>query len=149
MFDVLKIDYEEHTLYHRTEAIIEKLDEKFLSVETKWHSNGSMGLWCSTLPHLCCNFGKNCYEVNLKESAKRVGWKFEEFVKFCENRLDRFSYQDLREYCLASGIDVIYLVEWRPVINEVIVINYGAVESINLVDCPGDKTFYLHVEDQP
>lgn len=143
MFTALDIVLEDHKLYHRTDAVIGKLDEKFLEIETRWHSNGSMGLWCSTLPNFCEPFGQNCYEVVFKDSIKRVGWEFGQFFKFCRDRLDRFAYQDLREYCLGAGIDVIYLVEYRPHINEVIVINYDAVDRLDLVSPPKDKTYKL------
>lgn len=143
MFKLLQIEYEEHPLYHRTKAVIESLDEKFLQYETDWHNNGAIGLWCSTYPRLCSNFGQNCYEIKLKPDTKRYGMSLEDLKKLSDERPLRQSYSDLRKYCLDNKFDVLYIKDRWDLVGEVIIINYDQVESISLVEPPEDKEYKL------
>lgn len=146
MFNLCQIESEEHPLYHRTNAEIVDLDETFLGLDTNWHSNGAIGMWCSTLPRLCSAFGKNCYEIIFKSEPNRVGWRYSEFVEWCEGKNTRGDYQDFRQYCLQNGVDVIYILDRCEHIGEVIVVNYDLVECINKVDPPEDKHYKLTSE---
>lgn len=146
MFKLLQIEYEEHPLYHRTKAVIEALNEKFLQYETDWHNNGAIGLWCSTYPRMCSGFGPNCYEIKLKLATKRYGMSLEDLKKLSDKRSSRESYSDLRKYCLDNSFDVLYIKDRWDKVGEVIIINYEQVESISLVEPPEDKDYKLEVK---
>lgn len=149
MFKLLQIEYEEHQLYHRTKAVIEFLDERFLQYETDWHNNGATGLWCSTYPRMCSNFGPNCYEIKLKRDTKRYGMSLEDLKKLSYERSSRQSYSDLRKYCLDNRFDVLYIIDRWNLVGEVIIVNYHQVESILLVEPPEDKQYkLLEVENE-
>lgn len=145
MFNRLKLDYDVHPLYHRTSAFISKLDEQFLQYETTWHNNGAIGLWCSTYPQMCRGFGDNCYLVKLKPDVSRYGLSLEDLKKLSWERQTRQAYSDLRQHCLDTGIDVLYVVDRNPFVGEVIIVNYDKVQSLELVESPGDKDYRLEV----
>lgn len=145
MFKILKIETEDHPLYHRTKATIDNLDEDFLLPETDWHNNGGMGLWCSTLPQMCSAFGENCYHVKLKDSARCFGISLGDLKSLAEVFFDRSDYQIVRQFCFDNGVDVLYVVDVYPRVGEVIVVNYSIVDSVVLVDAPEDKNYNLQV----
>lgn len=147
------ISFEPHDLYHKTNAEIEKLDESFLKKETPWHTNGALGLWCSTFPEeKCHSFGNFCYKILFNNKVRVCkGWIYDDFYKYCCRDKDgprtREDYIKVRKYLLENGIDLIYIIDSSRSINEVIILNYDCVLKVDKVDFGVNKKFWIRYDN--
>ena len=129
--------------YHRSNNDFVFPEENILTENTNWHSNGAMGLWCSTFPNMCECFGEYCYEVKVCSDARWVGWAYNDFYDTCQGISSRLDYLTLRENFLRNGIDVIFIVDASENINEVIILNYRIITFNKVRNIPKDVKYTL------
>ena len=140
MIDILEtLSFEPHTLYHVSPKSFDfpcrqKINEA--REWSPWHSNGVLGLWCSTFPKMCNAFGRHVYRVEMKDGHRAIGLPFGQFQRLTSDMED---FTDLIEYLCRAG-DVAYLVDANPYVGEVIVLNFDAIEAFVEVthDIPED-----------
>jgi hypothetical protein len=132
MIGLLDVDLPPHCLYHASPKSFQfpSREAIFAAREwSPWHANGVLGLWCSTFPKMCSNFGQHTYRVAVRDGCRRVGLPFEDFYHLTHDRED---FSDLIAY-LCERADVAYLVDANPFIGEVIVLNFSEIESFDEV----------------
>ena len=136
-----------HDLYHVTNNKIEILNESFLGKKTFNHNNSALGFWCSTVPMYYKNFGVRCYKVILKnQEINKKCWIYEDFREYCFSAVfSREDYINLRNYLIEEGIDLLYIYDRNGFVNEVIIINYDCVSSLESTDFPDNKLIPLKV----
>lgn len=147
--ELRKIDFEDHLLFHVSPCEFERPQEEFLLINTRWHDNGALGLWCSTFPNMCSGFGKHVYKVIPEVDINIFGWGYSDFKNFCiGNHLkhndvkSRNEYIEIRKYLLNKNIDIIYIIDCTGFVGEVIFLNYNKIKIF-------EKVFFFRDEKIP
>lgn len=142
MFDLIDITFDPHTLYHVSPKQYDfpcrqKINEA--REWSRWHANGVMGLWCSTLPNMCMGFGKHIYQVDIKEDAIIKGVSLQQLFDVTSEM------EDFSELIagLENKVDVIYVVDSNPYVGEVIVINFSSIKNFTEVNEADDTRAYM------
>lgn len=153
------LEIEEHKLYHVSPKLFNFSNKEVLGTETNWHTNGALGLWASTKPLLCSNFGKYTYEFSLRKDSVIVGWDLSDFFYFCMGKANksgihtdaietRDDYIETSNFLIEKGIDVIYILDTSNCINEVIILNYTKIDDFHLVNKYCDSSIPITVLDK-
>lgn len=139
---VRTFETEPHVLYHVSPKLFEfpcRNEIVAARAWSQWHKNGVLGLWASTYPKMCSNFGGNVYRITMKESARKIGLPFGPFQKLT-SALDEFEV--LIDFLCKEG-DVAYLIDARKKVGEVIVLNFDAIAGFENVT--GTELFDIDV----
>lgn len=94
---------------------------------SRWHANGVLGLWCSTMPMMCSPFGKHVYKIVLKPGAVVKGLPFGVLYKTTCHLEGVENYQPIIDE-MGAAADVLYVVDNLPKVGEVIIMNFDAIE---------------------
>lgn len=136
MIDIIPdLDFDPHILYHVSPKLFDRpcRDEINRAREwSPWHSNGVLGLWCSTLPEMCSAFGTHTYMVDLHEGARCFGLALDQFQKLTSHAED---YAPIIDYLLGAG-DVAYIIDSNPHVGEVIVLNLDTIRVFERMTHP-------------
>lgn len=130
-FELFNINFENHKIYHVTDYEWTKpCHKKIVSLRNeRWtHQNSVLGLWCSTLPKLCKGFGKNTFELSIKNDSISLGLTYDDLVKLTSN-LSVDATLNLRKY-LIDFADVIYILDNNKTIGEIIILNFDSIEKV-------------------
>lgn len=130
MIETLPLIIPPHRLYHVSPKEFsfpcrEKINEA--REWSPWHANGVLGLWCSTFPNMCSPFGKQVYEIIVKEDARKIGLPFTDFQHLTSQMED---FNDLIAFLCGKG-DVAYLADSNPYVGEVIILNFDCIDQFN------------------
>ena len=138
--DLFDIITEPHDLYHISPRKFDFPTRDAINGArewSRWHANGVLGLWCSTFPARCAPFGKHIYKIVLKPGAIVKGLPFGVLYKTTSGLEGIENYQPIiDEMCAAT--DVLYIVDNLPMVGEVIIMNFDAIESFEEVETAED-----------
>ena len=133
--DLFDICIDPHDLYHVSPKLFEFPTREAINGArewSRWHANGVLGLWCSTMPDMCSPFGKHVYKIVLKPGAIVKGLPFGVLYKTTCHLEGVENYQPIiDEMCAAA--DVLYVVDNLPKVGEVIIMNFDAIERFEEV----------------
>lgn len=143
--DLFDISFDPHILYHVSPKSFEFPSREHINAArewSRWHANGVLGLWCSTFPNMCSPFGKHIYKITLKVDARLRGLPFGVLYKTTCDLKTLAQFQPMIDEMCAVA-DVLYVVDRQPIVGEVIIMNFDAIETFEEVVSAEDRKIRL------